>query len=201
MKKQLLFSLVVLACAGCHADSLPVVGVVEQIPVTENGYRVLARPIYILTDQKLDQPTVFSGLQGVSSTLSVVCCYEVKNTTPTSLDAELARYGKDDDFVTRMKSIKGYRYVYLAEPTADKTRWTPLMKTLAKIAANPEDGSPFSAAVVGAQFDKPSIPASFTANGVPMTMQTRADTKSGRIIYTFTRGGKKVELSENTITD
>jgi hypothetical protein len=195
MKKQLFFSLVV-ACAGCHANGLPVLGVVEQIPVTENGPRVIARPIYILTDQKLDNPTAFSGLQGVSSTLTVV-----KNTTPTSLDAELGRYGKDSDFASQMKSVKGYRYVYIAEPTADKTRWTPLMKTLAKIAANPEDASPFSAAVVGAQFDKPSIPASFMANGVPMTMQTRVDKKSDRLIYAFTRGGKKVEFSEDSIAD
>jgi hypothetical protein len=200
MKKQLFFSLVV-ACAGCHANGLPVLGVIEQIPVTENGPRVIARPIYILTDQKLDNQTVFSGLQGVSSTLTVVCCYEVKNTTPTSLDAELARYGKDSDFASQMKSVKGYRYVYIAEPTADKTRWTPLMKTLAKIAANPEDASPFSAAVVGAQFEKPSIPASFMANGVPMTMQTRVDKKSDRLIYTFTRDGKKIEFSEDSIVD
>jgi hypothetical protein len=100
-----------------------------------------------------------------------------------------------------MKSIKGYRYIYVANPTSDKKLWTPTMKTLAQIAANPEDGSPFSAAVVGARFDKPMIPASFTANGVPMTMQTHSDTKSGRIIYTFTRSGKKVEISEDTFAD
>jgi hypothetical protein len=200
MKKQL-FSLFALACTGCHADGVPVIGVVEQLPVLANGSRVSARPVYIFTDQKLSGPTVFSGLQGPGPTLDVVCCYEVKNATPTSLDAELAKYGKDPLFASQMKSIKGYRYVYVANPTSDKKLWTPTMKTLAQIAANPDDGSPFSAAVVGAQFDKPTIPASFTANGVPMTMQTRADTKSGRVIYSFTRGGKKVEISEDTFAD
>lgn len=201
MKKQLFLSLIASACIGCHADGLPVIGVVEQIPFLENGSHVSARPIYIFTDQKLSGPTVFSGLQGPGPTLDVVCCYEVKNTTPTSLDTEMAKYGKDPLFASQMKSVKGYRYIYIANPTSDKKRWTPMMKTLAQIAANPDDGSPFSAAVVEAQFDKPTIPASFTANGVPMTMQTRSDTKSGRIIYTFTRGGKKVEISESTFAD
>jgi hypothetical protein len=199
--RRLLAALVVLVWSNCHADGLPVVGVVEQIPVLVNGGHVSARPIYILTDQKLSGPTVFSGLQGPGSTLDVVCCYEVKNTTPTSLEMELAKYGKDPVFSDQMKSIKGYRYFYVANPTSEKRLWTPMMKTLARIAANPDDGSPFSAAVVGAQFDKSTIPASFTANGVPMTMQTRSDTTSGRIIYTFTRGGKKVEISENTFAD
>ncbi|MFS2025014.1 hypothetical protein ACL58G_17200 [Massilia sp. GER05] len=201
MKKRLFFSLIALACVGCHADGLPIVGIVEQIPVLANGSHVTARPTYIFTDEKLSGSTVFNGLQGPGSTLDVVCCYEVKNTTPTSLDTELAKYGKDPLFASQMKSIKGYRYIYVAAPTSDKKLWTPVMKTLAQIAANPEDGSPFSAAVVGARFDKPTILASFTANGVPMTMQTRSDTTSGRIIYTFTRGGKKVEMSEDTFAD
>ena len=59
------------------------------------------------------------------------------------------------------------------------------------------DASPFSAAVVAAQFDKPIIPASFSANGVAMTLQTRTDKKTGRIVYVFTQGGNKVEFSES----
>lgn len=178
--RMLRIALIALASADGHAGELPIVGVVEQIPIMANGVSVSARPVYILTDQKLSGPAVFSGLQGPGSTLDVVCCYEVKNATPTSLDTELAKYGKDPLFASQMKSIKGYRYIYVA---------------------NPEDGSPFSAAVIGAQFDKPTIPASFAANGVPVTMQTRSDTKSSRIIYTFTRGGNKVEISEDTFAD
>lgn len=66
--------------AECHANRLPVVGVVEQISIMENGPRVIARPNCVLTDQKLDKPTVFSGLQGISSTLTVVCCYGKRRT-------------------------------------------------------------------------------------------------------------------------
>lgn len=200
-RKSLLVAPIALACVHCHAGEYPIVGVLEQLPVIDQAGHVSARPVYVFVDQKLPGPAVFSGLQGPGPTLDVVCCYEVKNTTPTSLDTELAKYGKDSLFSSQMKSVKGYRYIYVASPTSDKKLWTPTMKTLAQIAANPEDGSPFSAAVVGARFDKPTIPASFTANGTPMTMQTRSDTKSGRTIYTFTRGGKKVEISEDTFAD
>ena len=63
------------------------------------------------------------------------------------------------------------------------------------------DASPFSAAVVAAQFDKPIIPASFSANGVAMTLQTRTDKKTGRIVYVFTQGVNKVEFSESAFAD
>jgi hypothetical protein len=200
-RRFMLVTLIAVSSGHCHAGESPIIGVIEQLPVIAQTGKVSARPVYILTDQRLSTPTVFSGLQGPGSTLSVVCCYEIRNTTPTSLDTELAKYGKDPFFASQMKSIKGYRYIYVAHPTSDKKFWTPLMKTLAQIAANPDDGSPFSAAVVGAQFDKPTIPASFTANGVPMTIQTRSDTKRGRIIHTFTRGGKKVDISEDAFAD
>jgi len=136
-----------------------------------DGASVSARPVYVLTDQKLPGPTIFSALKGSGSTLTVACCFEVSNPRPTSLEAELAKYGKDPDFDAHMKSIKGYRYIYAAQATADKQHWTPLMKTLARNASNPNDASPFSAAVVAAQFDKPLIPSSFTANNLPMTLQ------------------------------
>lgn len=194
-------ALFALAPGESRAGEVPVVGIVEQIPVLANGVNVSARPVYIFTDRKLSGPAVFSGLQGPGSTLDVVCCYEVKDTVPTSLDAALAAYGKDPDFADHMKSVRGYRYVYAAQPVADRRRWTPLMKTLARIAADPADGSPFSAAVVGAQFDRPTLPASFTANGVPMTLRTRFDATSGRIIHTFTRGADRIEFSESAFAD
>jgi len=153
MKNRRLFALLVLACASCHANDLPVVGVIEQVPVMADGVNVSARPIYVLTDQKLSGPAVFSALQGFGSILTVACCFEVANTAPTSLDAELAKYGKDPEFAAHMKSIRGYRYIYTAQPKADKRHWTPLMKTLARNASDPNDASPFSAAAVAAQFD------------------------------------------------
>ena len=201
MKKHLLLSLIALGCAGCRADGLLVTGVIEQIPVMADGANVTARPVYLLTDQKLPGPAAFSALQGFGSTLTVACCFEVANSTPTSLDAELAKYGKDPEFSAHMKSIRGYRYIYAAHPTADKGRWTPLMKTLARVASDPNDASPFSAGAVVAQFDKPMLPASFTVKNVTTTLQIRTDKKTGRIVYVFTQGGKQVEFSENAFAD
>jgi hypothetical protein len=194
-------TVITLAGANCFAVEPPLVGVLEYVPVTNDGPKVIARPTYIFTDRKISTPTVFSALVGTGTTLAVACCFEVKNTTPTSLTAELSKYGKDSYFVDRMKSVKGYRYIYLAQPTADKRRWTPLMADHARNAANPDDGTPFTSPVVAAQFDKPVISAAFAANGVPMTLQTRFNKKSDRITYTFARGGENVEFSEDGFAD
>ncbi len=61
------------------------------------------------------------------------------------------------------------------------------MKTLAPNASDPDDASPFSAAVVAAQFDKPTIPASFNAGNAPMTLHVRTAKKNGRAVYAFTQ--------------
>lgn len=201
MNKKLFPALVIFACASCLADNLPLVGLVEQIPVMNNGPKVIARPTYILTAQKLSAPTVFSGMVPGGSKSAVACCFEVKNIAPTTLDAELAKYGKDPEFSERMKSVKGYRYIYVAQPTADKQRWTPLMKTLAENAANPEDGSPFSAAVVATQFDKSIVPNAFTVDGAKVTFQSSVDKKTGRLVYVFTQAGSKLEFSEEGFAD
>lgn len=201
MNKKIYPALIALACAGCHADDLPVVGLVEQIPVMSDGVKVSARPVYILTAQKLAAPTVFSGLVAGGATSSVACCFEVKNITPTSLDTELAKYGKDPEFAEHMKSVKGYRYMYTAQPTPDKQRWTPLMKTLMDNAANPGDGSPFSAAAVATQFNKPVTPNAFTVGGTAVSLQRRTDKKTGRLVYEFTQAGNKVEFSESGFAD
>lgn len=200
-RRLVLATVTALAGAICFAAEPSVVGVLEYVPVMNDGPRVIARPTYIFTDRKVVAPTVFSALVGTGATLTVACCFEVKNTTPTSLDAELSKYGRDSYFVERMKSVKGYRYIYMAESTDDKRRWTPLMKDQVRNAAVPDNGTPFTAPVVAAQFDKPIIPASFVANSVPMTLQTRFDKKSDRFIYTFARGGEKVEFSESGFAD
>lgn len=194
-------TVIALAGANCCAVEPPVVGVLEYVPIMNDGPRVIARPTYIFTDRKVVAPTVFSALVGTGTPLTVACCFEVKSTTPTTLDTELSKYARDSYFVERMKSVKGYRYIYIAEPTADKRRWTPLMKEQARYIAAPDNGTPFTTPVVAAQFDKPTIPASFVTNSVPMTLQTLFDKKSDRFIYRFVRGGDKVEFSESGFTD
>ena len=53
-----------LACVYCRAGALPIVGVLEQVPVMANGSKVNARPIFVFTDQKLSAATVFEVRQG-----------------------------------------------------------------------------------------------------------------------------------------
>lgn len=200
MLRRVLASLA-LSAVCCHAAAQTVVGMVEQIPVIIDGDHVIARPIYVLTAQKLSAPTVFSGLLPADSTASVACCFEVRNLAPIALPAELAKYAKDRDFVEHMKSIRGYRYVYAAQPTADRQGWTPLMKTLATIASHPQDGSPFSAPVVALRIERPMTPLPLVAGGAKLTLRHREEEKAGRMVYVFTQGGSKVEFSEDWFAD
>jgi hypothetical protein len=199
-RRLALVTMTVLSAANCLAEEPPVVGVLEYTPIMNDGPKALARPTYIFTDQKVYAPTVFSAFVSAGNTLAVACCFEVTITKPTSLDAELSKYGQDSWFVERMKSIKCYRYIYMAQPTTDQLHWTPLMKTIAS-NTNADDATPFSSPVVAAQFDRPIISTSFKSNVVPVTLQFHVNRTADRIVNTFTRSSDKLEFSESGFTD
>lgn len=185
-----------LASASCRAGDFPIVGLLEQFPVAPNGGKVIARPIYILTDRKLTVPTVFTGLQVGGNIMSAVCCFQVRNLTPLSMAKEMSTYRADTDFVEHMNGIKGYAYAYAAEPVGDRRSWTPLMRTVMENAANPQDASPFSAPVVAATFAQSLLPRTFPVAGASMTLSTRYDAKSDRMLYSFRQGSKTIIFSE-----
>lgn len=196
MNRRLVFSLIALASASCQAAELPIVGLFEQIPVVTNYGRIVARPAYVFTERRLSGSVVFSGLMSGGTDLAGECCFEVKNPVPVVLDDELAKYKLDAEFVAHMNAVKGYRYVYAAQPSTDRRRSTPLVVTLVKSASDPDDGVPFSMPVVVAQFDKAHVPAAFTVGGGPLALQVRFDKKVRRTAYVFTQGGRKIEFSE-----
>ncbi|QBE65944.1 hypothetical protein [Pseudoduganella lutea] len=195
MKKLIYASTLCMLAKCCFALGAPVVGLLEQYPVMADGMNVTARPTYIFTNQKLDAPTVFSGLVGVSNRLSVLCCFEVTNIKPIDMKTEFSKYASDEDFTDHLKKVAGHSHVYVASPLSDKKKWSPLMQTVVKIADNPADGSPFSAAVVQGTFEKASTPATFTMAGNKVSLRTRID-KRDNVRYSFEIGNKVYTFKE-----
>lgn len=185
-----------IVSASCRAGDFPIVGLLEQFPIAPNGAKVIARPVYIFTNARLTTPTVFTGLQVGGKLMSAMCCFQVRNLTPLSMANEISTYRADTDFAETMKGIKGYAYVYAAEPVGDRRSWTPSMATLMENAANPQDASPFSAPVVAATFSQALVPSTFTVGGASMSLSTRYDAKSDRMLHSFRQGQKTITFSE-----
>ncbi len=196
MMRILMAALALHACAA-HAEAPPVVGLFERIPVLDDEQRVKARPTYILTDTPLGGPTVFSGLQLVEKTIEVVCCFEVTQATPLTLRGELEKHGRELHFTSSFEGIKGYRYIYRAQPVA-RQRWNRAMKTLMREARDVNDSYPYSLAVIGATIDKPTVPQTFETGGHTTRYSYRYPEDSDRVIHTFVQGRRKVEFSEDT---
>jgi hypothetical protein len=202
MNKASVLLLALLACGCSRAPAPPAVGVVEQLAVMpDTGMTITARPIYIMTDRALAAPTTFSALQSVGTKLEVVCCYEVADTTPLSLATELEKYGSDREFAAHMQSVRGHRYLYAARPSADRTRWTPLMKAFVKEMADPNDGVPVTNPVIAAQFDRSMLPAAFDVAGTPVRLHVDYDRKAARMVYDFDVAGSRVRFSEDGFPD
>lgn len=179
------------------AETYPAVGVFEMVPARGENAEVEARPTYIMTDARLSGPTVFSGLQLVDKTIEVVCCFEVKQATPLSLPEEIDKQPNDLHFGAVLKGIKGYRYIYRAQPVA-RQRWNRAMQSLMRELRGASDGYPFSLGVIAATFDKPSIPQTFEAGGYKTRYSYRYSDDEERLIHTFVQDKRKVEFSEDT---
>lgn len=198
MKHIRLTVLMLLSTGSSLAQDLPILGLVEQIPVRNEDMRIVAKPLYILTDRKLDAPTVFSALQRLTATIDVACCFEVIDTTPLSLRDELRRYAHNEMFAPHIKGIKGYRFLYRARPVT-RERWSPTMKTTMANMASPSDTVPYSLPVIGATLTRSSIPGQYLVDGKPVTYKSAYTRNNERIVHTFTLDHRKTIFSETTV--
>lgn len=182
---------------GCgRVDGAPVVGLWENQAVLDTQLKVVARPNYVFTDRQLTEPTVFTGLQPHGSGQIVVCCVKVSKLTAVDLNTVLKKYAVDSDFTEHLQGIKGLPYVYEAEPV-DSKQWTRLMQVVMRIAANKEDGSPYSVPVIGAVFDKTeTLPATFSVSSQKARLTARNTADGNATRYQFTLDGKVTTFSE-----
>jgi hypothetical protein len=181
--------------AGCSAENIPAVGLLEIVPVVGKDMRVNARPSYVFTTKKLTSPTTFTALQSQGKFASTICCYEVSNLNPVSIATELSKYSYDLDFVAHMKSINGYKYIYQTQPTT-KSLWNQFMRDITPDTHDPMDSQLFSAPVIAATIRKDSLPATFEADHNKITFSTDYKNNSTLAVYTFMIGGQKITLSE-----
>lgn len=80
--------------AASNDASAPVVGIWKRMPVVGTDHRAVLRTSYIFTERALSERTVFSALQNIGSSYSVICCLEVSNITPLDLKAITTKYKK-----------------------------------------------------------------------------------------------------------
>lgn len=195
MKIIFLLAFTAVVSAGCSAKDTPVVGLLELVPVVGRDMHVVARPSYIFTNTKLASPTVFTGLQSDETSTSTICCFEVDNLNAIPVSTILSKYAYDEQFVARIKSIKGYNYIYETHPAA-KNLWNQFMKNITLDTHDPMDSHSFSAPVIAATIRKDLIPNTFVVNHNKVAIRTDYQNNSEVAVYTFIIDGQKSTLSE-----
>jgi hypothetical protein len=199
MKKTLTFVALVLAFGIASADTTPIVGLWEKLPVVGPNDKLIARTSYIFTNKKLEEKTIFSALQDDSAQLNVLCCIEVSNLTAIDLKNVLVKYAKDPTFVEHLKSIKGLNFVYEAH-AVDKAGRNELMNTVMQTEADPMDLSPYTAPVISAKFPKKSaLEQQFQFDGMKIQLQTKYSDSSQKANYEFIINGAAVKFSEDSL--
>jgi hypothetical protein len=197
MKKFFALCGLLSVLTGSRAQDEPVVGVWEKVPVSGPGGKLVARTNYIFTSTRLTKETVFSAVPDVDP-LSVVCCIKVKNLAPLELDAVLAKFHMDEDFVSHLKSIKGAEFMYEAE-SVPKAEWNGLMTTIMNTDRSPDDQSPYSAPVISARLgDTDEKLEKLELGPTKAKLKITHSKKDHRVVYQFTVNTKKLVLSEET---
>lgn len=180
------------------ATAQTVIGVWESIPVTDanKNFKVVAKPHFIFTNAKLSAPTTFTALRDDGSSLSVLCCMVVKNITPVTLANAIKKYAVDDSFADQMKSVKGAAFIYEAVPI-EPSAWSRDFKVIMANDRNPEDGSPYSAAVVGVRLsDDKDRKHLFKAGADDVAVAVTYPRDKNTIRYEFKVNGKRTIMTE-----
>lgn len=197
IKTSLFFGLL-LTTLGSQAAEPPAVGLWQKYPVTDGSFKLVARPQYVFTNKKIDGKTIFTGLNEIGGTLSTLCCVLVKNTTPLVLADVLKKYAADEGFVEHMKSVHGLPFLYQAEPVGKADR-NEYFQTVMNTDNDPQDTSPFSAAVVGASLNKQdNVKPHFQVGSDRFQMKANYPENKNIVKYEFKINDKIVKFSEDT---
>ena len=203
---KLLLSCTLLAIAGiAQADGPPVVGFWDRLAATAPGDvdgAVVAKPDFIFTNIRLAAPTRFTGLQdNGGSSLTALCCLEVSDLQPLTVEGIIAKYHYDGDVAEHLRSIKGLPFVYTAHPT-ERATWSPFMRTVMGGAGQADDPSPYWAPVIGTPVADSDIRGHSVAAGKNVVQLHIAYGDAGgvsRETDTFLINGKALKVSSTVI--
>lgn len=196
MRILFLFICTLLSSNSHAVQGTPVFGLLEQYPVVNREMNVVARPSYIFSNQKLGTATIFTGLKDFETRIRTLCCYEVVELEPVALKDILKKYDFDSEFVAHMKSVKGYKYVYVARP-ADKQFWNSYMKIISNSPRDQTDSAPFSIPVVAATFKEDRIPQPFLLEQKKISLKADYDRKTATVFYKFVADRVETIFSES----
>lgn len=190
-------SMALLATDLSYAHETPLVGLWEKIPVSTGAGKLVARTSYVFTNKKITAPTTFSGLRDSGAGMDVLCCVEVKNLVPLNLSDIVKKYAVDMEFGEKLKSIKGLPFMYEALPVAQGKR-NAFFQTVMNTDKNPDDTSPFSAAVISIPFDKiTTLPSPYEFGGHKLYVGVKYPKNNDIVIYEFKVDDQKIVFSEN----
>jgi hypothetical protein len=86
---------------------------------------------FIYSNVPLKSGDKFTALVPMDPGYRVLCCIEIASQEPLSIADLAKKYPRDNNFVRRLKSLKGVQYAYATRYVADK-EMNPAMRRMAK---------------------------------------------------------------------
>ncbi|RKP45177.1 hypothetical protein [Trinickia fusca] len=198
MKRVFWGALIVFLSGVCQAQS---VGLWERIPVLDSPMAATAskKPSYVMLNEKLVKPTVFTSLQVGDSGAAVRCCLRVDNLVEVKLSDLLTEYKDDPDSIDHFKKNRGWKHIYSAN-FVDKARQNRYMRALTKGESDPTEAAPYSSVVVAGELSGvEGVPKEFSIEG--HNISTSVKRAGEGLEYKLKVDGKAVSLYEDPFPD
>ncbi|RKP45178.1 hypothetical protein D7S89_20305 [Trinickia fusca] len=157
-------------------------------------------PSYVMLNEKLTKPTVFTALVIGESSSEVQCCLRVDNPVEVKLPDLLAEYKGAPDDVEHFKNVRGLKYIYLAH-LVDKVHRNKSMLAVTQDENNPKQATPYSSVVVAGELGNvDSVPSKFSVDGHSISTSAKRVGNEGKK-YNLTVDGKVVSFYEDFFAD
>jgi hypothetical protein len=105
---------------------------------------------FIYSNVPLKPGDKFTALVPMDPGYRVLCCIEIVSQEPLAITDLAKKYPRDNNFVRRLKSLKGVQYAYAARYVADKDM-NPAMRRMAKGSGDTYYSAP---ALLGASHER-----------------------------------------------
>lgn len=113
--RRLLFA-AVFAAASVGARAAPTLVLWDSAVISSPEKLAHAQPLELIyATQPLQSGQLITTFVPLGKSYRVMCCLKIKDGQDLTLTGVEKTYSYDPDFVTRVRAIKGARYVYVAE--------------------------------------------------------------------------------------
>lgn len=182
----------VYSLVACADDVVPTLAIWDDAVVGSDVDLTRSQSLqFVYSNRPLHKGDRLTALVPLDPGFRVLCCIDVVDAEPMSLEALAKEYAEDSNFVHRIKSMRGVAYVYRSAFAPD-SELNPAMRRLAKGSGSSYYSAP---ALIGTTSLKRIDTDSFDWGTQGQRTLTFSKVTASRVTYKLKVGGQAASMT------